>query len=64
MVNSMDTHFISEKEDALRKKDAFVETYGSVEGVLSASPCSGEGVFIVEEGWSGTLVECRLEGGD
>ena len=28
-----------------------METYGSVEGVLSASPCSGEGVFIVEEGW-------------
>ena len=58
----MDIHFIPEKKDSLRKKDAFVETYGSVEGVLSASPCSGEGVFVVEEGWSGALVECRMEG--
>ena len=57
----MDFQFITE-EGGLRKKEAVVESYGSVQGVLEASPCQGEGVFTVKEAWSGKLVQCRLEG--
>ena len=59
MVNSMDTHFISEKDDAL-KKDAFVKSYGSVQGALEASPCGGEGRFVITEAQSGKAVQCVL----
>ena len=57
----MDFQFITE-EGGLRKKEAVVESYGSVQGVLEASPCQGEGVFVVKEGWSGKAVLCCLEG--
>ena len=55
----MDFQFIT-KEGDLRKKEAVVESYGSVQGVLEASPC--EGMFVVKEAWSGKLVQCSLEG--
>ena len=57
----MDFRFSSE-ENGLREREAFVESYGSVEGVLEASSCEGEGVFVVKETLIGKLVQCSMEG--
>ena len=35
-----------------------MESYRSIQGILEASSCSGENMFVVEEALSGKLVQC------
>ena len=57
----MDFQFISE-ENGLQKKEAYIESYDEVGGVLNSSPCQSESVFVVRRDLNGETVQCNIEG--